>query len=219
MELPFIFLSMSSESKDCHILIVGVGGQGVIRASQILGWAALRDGMNIRAAETHGMAQRGGSVVCYLNIGKKVEGPLFPRGTADIILSFEEVESLRCADFANENNMFLIANTKLIPVGILANRKIPYPATSEVEQSLKKISKNVFFFDAMDIAVKSGNPKTANTVMLAYLLATNKLNIGKETLVNTIKEFVPKKAVEANLKAFDLAYECATEAYACKDKI
>lgn len=206
---------MNSEPKDTHILIVGVGGQGVIRASQILAWAALREGMNVRAAETHGMAQRGGAVVCYLNIGKNVEGPLFPKGTADIILSFEEVESIRNADYANQDTMFLIANTTLIPVGVLMNRKLSYPSQQEIEASLKKITKNVFFFDALDIAMKSGDARTANTVMLAYLLATNKLNIKKETLIETIKEFVPANAVEANLKAFDLAFQCATDAYAC----
>jgi indolepyruvate ferredoxin oxidoreductase beta subunit len=204
---------MATEARDFHILNVGVGGQGVIRASQILAWAALREGMNVRAAETHGMAQRGGSVVCYLNVGPSVEGPLFAKGTADIILSFEEVEALRNVEFANEDTFFLIATTKMIPVGVLMNKKLSYPTTDEIVASLKKVSKNIFLFNAEEIALESGDSRTANTVMLAFLLATNKIKIKKENLKETIKEFVPEKAIDANMKAFDMAYEKAQKIF------
>ncbi len=112
------------KATDFSLLNVGTGGQGVIIASNILGWAALRDDYNVRTAETHGMAQRGGSVASYLRFGTKVYGPLIPRGTVDVVLAFEMSEALRNVDYANAKTTFIISDNQQIPPSVLASRDI-----------------------------------------------------------------------------------------------
>ncbi|MHA2474737.1 MAG: 2-oxoacid:acceptor oxidoreductase family protein, partial [Promethearchaeota archaeon] len=103
------------ELKNFNLLIVGVGGQGVISAIQILSWAALLDRYKVRTAETHGMAQRGGSVSSFLRFGKEVEGPLIPRGNCQIVLAFEASEAVRNFNYANSDTIFFINNKIIIP--------------------------------------------------------------------------------------------------------
>ncbi len=112
------------KATDFSLLNVGTGGQGVIIASNILGWAALRDDYNVRTAETHGMAQRGGSVASYLRFGTKVYGPLIPRGTVDVVLAFEMSEALRNVDYASGKTTFIISDNQQIPPSVLASRDI-----------------------------------------------------------------------------------------------
>lgn len=201
---------ISSKKSSFRALIVGTGGQGVIRASQIMAWAAVNEGFKVRTAETHGMAQRGGSVVCYVGIGE-IAGPLFPRGMADVILAFEEVEALRNVDYANPNTLFLISNTRLVPPGLYFNQAKRYPSEEEIISNIQKVSKKVFLIDANKIAKASGESRAENVVMLAYLLASGLFPVKEATLLKTTLGFVPAKAKEANQKAFDLAYTEAKE--------
>jgi indolepyruvate ferredoxin oxidoreductase beta subunit len=194
------------------VIITGTGGQGAIRASEILGWAAINSGYKVRTAETHGMAQRGGSVVCYLGVGN-VNGPLFPRGMASVILAFEEIEALRAADYANENTIFLVSKTRLIPPGLYFT-KARYPDESEIIRDLKKISPYVYFIDAQEVAKAAGESRAENVVMLAYLFATGKLPVTEEILLKTILSFIPKKAMEQNKKAFEVALAEAKKYFA-----
>jgi indolepyruvate ferredoxin oxidoreductase, beta subunit len=201
------------ESFSFRILITGTGGQGAIRASQILGWAAVNQGYKVRTAETHGMAQRGGSVVCYLGIGN-VNGVLFPRGMADLVLAFEEVEALRNVDYANSNTIFLVSKTQIVPPGLYFKKDARYPLELEIQENLKKVSPHVYFIDAKSIAKRAGEPRAENVVMLAYLYATGKIPIDEDILLRTITSFVPKKALEANKKAFNVALADAKENFA-----
>jgi len=197
---------MEPEKKTSYrTLIVGTGGQGVIRASQIMAWAAVNDGYKVRTAETHGMAQRGGSVVCYVGVGQ-IAGPLFPRGMADVVLAFEEVEALRNVDYANPNTLFLISNTRLVPPGLYFNQTKRYPSEDEIITNIKKVTSKVFLIDANKIAKASGEPRAENVVILAYLLASGLFPVKEDTFLKTILGFVPAKAKDANKKAFDLAY-------------
>ena len=129
----------TKSEKSFRLVITGTGGQGAIRASQILGWAAVNEGYNVRTAETHGMAQRGGSVTCYLGVGN-VNGVLFPRGTADVVLAFEEIEALRNIDYANSNTVFLVSKTRLIPPGLYFNKTARYPSEEEILAKIGRAS-------------------------------------------------------------------------------
>lgn len=195
------------------VIITGTGGQGAIRASEILGWAAINSGLKVRTAETHGMAQRGGSVVCYLGVGN-VNGPLFPRGMASVILAFEEIEALRAADYANENTIFLVSKTRQIPPGLYFNKNARYPEESEIIRDLKKVSPYVYFIDAQEVAKAAGEPRAENVVMLAYLFATGKYPVTEEILLKTILSFIPKKALDQNKKAFEVALAEAKKFFA-----
>lgn len=195
---------MTTENILFRSLIVGTGGQGVIRASQILGWAAVNAGLKVRTAETHGMAQRGGSVVCYVGIGN-INGPLFPRGMANVIMAFEEAEALRNLDYANENTVFLISQTRNIPPGLVFVKGKTYPSEDEIIANIKKVSSHVYLIDANKIATEAGEPKAENVVILAYLLASGLFPIDEESFTKTVLSFVPEKAREANKKAFQVA--------------
>ena len=116
---------MDMERPDIYnLLTVGVGGQGVISASNIIAWAALKDNYKVRTAETNGMAQRGGSVSSYLRFGEKVEGPLIPKGSVSGILSFELIEALRNVSFANPETRFIVSTNKQISPTVLISKKI-----------------------------------------------------------------------------------------------
>ncbi|MHA1731162.1 MAG: 2-oxoacid:acceptor oxidoreductase family protein [Promethearchaeota archaeon] len=115
---------MSTKAKEFNLLNCGVGGQGVIRASQILAWSALLDGYDVRTAETHGMAQRGGSVASYIRFGSKVTGPLIPRGNVDILLAFEASEALRNLEYGGPKTRFFVSDNTQIPPVVLTSRTV-----------------------------------------------------------------------------------------------
>jgi indolepyruvate ferredoxin oxidoreductase beta subunit len=191
------------EIKNYNLLNVGVGGQGVIRAIQILSSAALLDGYKVRTAETHGMAQRGGSVASYLRFGSLVEGPLIPRGKTDVVLAFEASEAVRYFNYAGPNTIFLI-NDKIIIPPMIDQQGMDYPTIEQIHDFLKNITSNISFIKADDIAVEAGDIRAMNVVMLGILWSSKNLPIKKETLENSIFNFVPKKAKNVNERAFKL---------------
>jgi indolepyruvate ferredoxin oxidoreductase, beta subunit len=190
------------KTKDYNLLNVGVGGQGVIRAMQILAWSAMENGYQVRTAETHGMAQRGGSVASFLRFGTQVDGPLIPRGRTDVLLAFESSEALRYLDYAGPDTYIIVNERRMIPPTVTDIEN--YPKIDQIEKALKKVSENVFIVDGTDLAIKAGNPRTLNVVMIGVLYGLNKLNLEKDTLKESILRFVPKKAREVNEIAFDL---------------
>jgi indolepyruvate ferredoxin oxidoreductase beta subunit len=190
------------EVKDYNLLNVGVGGQGVIRAMQILGWSAMEDGYQVRTAETHGMAQRGGSVASFLRFGTKVDGPLIPRGRTDVILAFESSEALRFSNYAGPDTHIIVNNKIMIPPTVTEIEK--YPKIDQIEKELKKITEKVYIIEGTDLAIEAGNPRTLNVVMIGVLYGLNKINLNKQTLKRSILKFVPKKAKEVNEVAFTI---------------
>ena len=192
--------------KSYNLLNVGVGGQGVIRAVQILSHAALLEGHKVRTAETHGMAQRGGSVASYLRFGSSVEGPLIPRGMADLVMSFEASEAVRSFNYAGPNTHFFINNYLIVPP-MIHQLGMEYPSIEEIHAFLKDVSPNIFFIDANDLAQEAGNLRTMNVVMLGVICGSGKLPIKIENLQEAIKLFVPKKVIEVNKLAFNLGLE------------
>ena len=194
------------EIKNFNLLNVGVGGQGVISAVQILSYAALLEGYKVRTAETHGMAQRGGSVASYFRFGSEVEGPLIPRGLTDVIMAFEASEAVRNFNYAGPNTFFFINKDLIIPP-MIHQLGMEYPTIEEIQTFLKNVSLNIFFINANELASQAGNLRTMNVVMLGVLSGSGQIPLNKESLLRAIMKFVPKKAQEVNKVAFNLGIE------------
>jgi indolepyruvate ferredoxin oxidoreductase beta subunit len=194
------------EIKSYNLLNVGVGGQGVILAAQILSYAALLENYKVRTAETHGMAQRDGSVASYLRFGTEVEGPLIPRGKTNTILAFEASEVIRTFNYAGPETVFLI-NKKIIIPPMIHYMGMDYPNLKEIHDFLKNISGNIFFIDGVKIATDVGNPRTMNIVMLGTLIGLDVIPLKKETLETAILSSLPPKLHEINRKAFKYGIE------------
>jgi indolepyruvate ferredoxin oxidoreductase beta subunit len=186
-----------------NLLNVGIGGQGVIRAVQILSWAALLEGYKVRTAETHGMAQRGGSVASYLRFGTKVEGPLIPRGKTDVVLAFEASEAVRNFSYAGPNTIFLINDNIIIPP-MIHQLGLEYPDIEKIHDFLKNVSSNIHLIQADELALRAGDKRSMNVVMLGVLWGSGNIPIKREIIENSIFNLIPNKVHDINKKAFEL---------------
>ena len=194
------------EIKSYNLLNVGVGGQGVIRAAQILSYAALLEDYKVRTAETHGMAQRGGSVASYLRFGTEVEGPLVPRGKTDTILAFEASEAARIFNYAGPQTVFLINKNIIIPP-VIHQMGMDYPDIKQISEFLKSVSQNIYIINANEMAMNAGNPRTMNVVMLGVLSGSQTIPLKRESLVQAILSYLPTKVHDVNKKAFEMGIE------------
>jgi indolepyruvate ferredoxin oxidoreductase beta subunit len=182
------------------LLIVGVGGQGVILASDIIGRAAVIEGLPVRCAETHGMAQRGGAVDNHVRIGCK-HGSLIPAGGADCLMSMEPLEALRYAKFINPKGIAIVNTEKIVPVTVNMG-KIKYPEMDVIVETLKGLCSEVKSEDYTGLAKKAGAVQALNVVMIGAV--SKYLPIKAETLKEVIAKSVPPKTIAVNLKAFEL---------------
>jgi len=194
------------EIKSYNLLNIGVGGQGVIRAAQILSYAALLENYKVRTAETHGMAQRGGSVASYLRFGTEVEGPLVPRGKTDTVLAFEASEAVRIFNYAGPKTVFLL-NANIIIPPMIHQMGMDYPDIKQISEFLKNVSQNIYFINADEMAMNLGNPRTMNVVMLGVLLGSQAIPLKRESLVQAILSYLPTKLHDVNKKAFEMGIE------------
>lgn len=183
-----------------NIMIVGVGGQGTLLASRIIGNVAIANGYDVKVSEVHGMSQRGGSVVTYVKYGENVYSPIIDKGEADIILAFEKLEAYRALPFLRKGGK-MIANTQEINPMPVITGKMKYPENIE-----EKISVNTDFtsVDAFSLAEQAGNIKAVNVVLIGVMAKLT--DIPKENWIEVIKNSVPAKFLEVNLKAFELGY-------------
>ncbi|MFC1568860.1 indolepyruvate oxidoreductase subunit beta [bacterium] len=184
-------------NKTTNILIVGVGGQGVLLASELLCDAAFLEGLDVKKSEVHGMAQRGGVVSSHVRFGEKVFSPLIPTGDADLLLSFEKAEAKRWIHFVKSDGQVIVNTRKLVPpVAFL--KDFEYPA--DPVQDVRKRHEHVLSVSATDIAENLGNIRVANIILLGVLSKFVSLNEGHwET---AIQERVPKGTESLNLNAF-----------------
>ncbi len=182
-----------------NIMIVGVGGQGSLLASRILGNAVLLEGFDVKVSEVHGMSQRGGSVVTYVKYGEKVASPVICRGEADIIMSFELLEAARWLPYLKKDGV-LITNTQQINPMPVVTGAAAYPA--ELVEKMKAAGANVIAADALAIAREAGNEKAVNVALIG--LMAHALGFDTETLHEAIRMSVPEKFLELNLRAFEL---------------
>jgi len=184
-----------------NILIVGVGGQGTLLASRIIGNVALKKNCAVKVSEVHGMSQRGGSVVAYVKMGQKVCSPLVEKGEADVILAFEQLEALRWLGYLKNGGKIIINEQKINPMPVIIG-KAKYP--DGIINRIKKTYSNVVSANALQIARESGSIKAVNLVLLGILAKS--ISIEKELWLDTIKETVPQKFLEVNIKAFEAGY-------------
>lgn len=183
-----------------NIMIVGVGGQGTLLASRILGGAAIKKGYDVKVSEVHGMSQRGGSVVTYVKFGDKVYSPIIDKGEADLVLAFELLEAYRALPFVKKDGKILVNRQQMNPMPVITGA-MEYP--ENIEEKLKE-KVHVTAVDALPLAEEAGTIKAVNVVLIGLL--AKKMDIEKEVWIEVIKEFVPEKFLDMNLKAFELGY-------------
>lgn len=184
-----------------NILIVGVGGQGTILASRILAGVAQYLGKNIKVSEIHGMAQRGGSVVTQIRFGEGIASPIIPKGSADIILAFEKLEALRWLCYLKPQGQIIINDQQIDPMPVITGAA-EYPP--DAIQQIKESCGNVFVADALHEAVAAGNPRSVNVVLMGLL--SRFLSIDKQIWLDVLKETVPPKFLDVNLRAFERGF-------------
>jgi len=192
--------------KEFNIVVAGVGGQGILLAAEILGTAALKEGLNVRVSEIHGMAQRGGSVISNIRIGEKVLAPTVLEGNADVLLGFEPLETLRNLKYTSEKTLILMNDEPISPLG-LTTKMMSYPSLDEITEKIHGFTKNVVIVKAARLAKEAGSVLTRNVVLIGGLAATGKMPVKNESLKQAIQELVPANYLEMNMKAFELGYE------------
>ncbi len=183
-----------------NIMIVGVGGQGTLLASRILGNAVIGAGLDVKVSEEHGMSQRGGSVVTYVKYGEKVESPIVDKGSADIILAFEELEAYRALPYLKKGGRMIVNTQKINPMPVIIGAA-EYP--SEICQKLSEVC-DLTTVDAASLAAEAGSIKAVNVVLIGVMATST--DIPYEDWIETIKNTVPAKFVDMNVKAFELGY-------------
>ena len=184
-----------------NIMIVGVGGQGTLLTSRILGGITVDAGYDVKLSEVHGMAQRGGSVVTFVRYGEKVAEPIVEEGQADVLIAFEMLEALRYAHFLKKDGAIVVNEHRIDPITVVTGAA-SYP--ENIIENLEKEYK-VFNLNAMDEALKLGNSKVFNIIVLG--VAAKQMDFSKEAWLKVIEKTVPPKTVEINKKAFLLGFE------------
>jgi indolepyruvate ferredoxin oxidoreductase beta subunit len=188
---------MNNEVKS--ILLVGVGGEGVIRASDILSAAMLKAGYDVKKSEVHGMAQRGGCVSSHVRFGKKVYSPLAKKADVDILLSFEKMETLRYLEYLKPEGRVIINNNEVLPPSVnLGEERYP----EDVLKVVTSCFTDVKVIDASEMARKAGNARMANTIVLGLL--STYLDVAPAIWEEVLSESFPKKVLSGNLAAFKL---------------
>lgn len=186
-----------------NIMIVGVGGQGTLLASRIIGNAVLLSGSDVKVSEVHGMSQRGGSVVTYVKYGEKVYSPVICRGEADIIMAFEQLEAARWLPYLKTGGVVVTNTQKINPMPVITGAA-QYP--DGIIDEMKVLGVRVIAADALSIAREAGSDKAVNVAMIG--LMAKDLGFDTELLREAVKMSVPPKFLELNLKAFELGMKC-----------
>jgi indolepyruvate ferredoxin oxidoreductase, beta subunit len=183
-----------------NIMIVGVGGQGTLLTSRILGGIIMQAGFDVKLSEVHGMAQRGGSVVTYVRYGEKVFEPIVEIGQADVLIAFEKLEALRYVHYLKKDGVLIVNDQRIDPMPVVIGAAT-YPEniieTIEKEYKILKV-------DAISEAKKLGNIRAFNTIILG--VAAKHMSFSKDEWLTVIEKTVPEKTIEINKKAFEVGY-------------
>jgi indolepyruvate ferredoxin oxidoreductase beta subunit len=182
-----------------NILLVGVGGQGILLASEILSEAFMLAGHDVKKSEIHGMSQRGGSVVSHVRFGREVFSPVVPEGEGDILFGFELMETYRSLSLLRPGAAVIANDFRIPPPSILLGQAT-YPR--DLPERIRGLFPDFLLVDGQGLALKAGDVRTANTVLLGAV--SRRLDIGEDVWQRAIENMVPKKAVETNLRAFQL---------------
>ena len=183
------------------IMIVGVGGQGTLLSSRLLGKVLCDSGFDVKVSEVHGMSQRGGSVVTYVKYGDKIYSPVIEKGEADIIISFEQLETARWLKYLKKGGTVITNTQKIDPMPFITGNE-EYP--DDILEQIKNAGINLRAIDALSLAEQAGTAKAVNLVLMG--LCARHTDIEKSVWENAVKAVVPEKFLQINLKAFDLGY-------------
>ena len=195
---------MSSKSSNTtNIAITGVGGQGVLTLAEILAKAALQCGLNVRVGEIHGMAQRGGHVVCTVRMGKNAKGPIVDPGSAHLLVGFEPIETLREIQLVKQGGCVLMSSHVQYPVAVSMG-EAEYPDHDEIIKNMNKYTNKIVEFDAMELAVKAGSTRALNMVMLGAIIGTGIVPVTKDSALESVRVTFSKKFESINTKAMEL---------------
>lgn len=195
-------MSVTSENSVKNILIAGVGGQGTLLASKLMGKAFIGEGYDVKVSEVHGMSQRGGSVVTYVRYGDKVHSSLIEKGEADLLLAFEQLEAARWLPYLRPGGV-LIANTQRIDPMPVIMGKAAYP--EDILPRIREKGVKVAGVDALSLALEAGSVKSVNVVLLG--VAARYLGFEPEVWLEVLRTTVPPRTVAVNEQAFRLGYD------------
>lgn len=206
-------------SDEFSALLCGVGGQGLVLVSNVIGNACAASGVRVITGEQHGLSQRHGSISIHLRIGPEVISPLIPVGSGDAIVSLEALETLRYIEYLKDGGVVLM-NSRVIHPVTDSKRMIEdqtkaakYFSREDVESRFKQLTENVLAMDALDLAHKAGNPLTENMVLLGAMSILQSFPVPNDALRESIGKTVPQKAKDANLKAFELGAKASFERF------
>lgn len=195
-----------NNSNTINITISGVGGQGVLTLAEILAKAALAASLNVRVGEIHGMAQRGGHVVCTVRIGDGAYGPMVDAGTADLLVGFEPIETLREIQAVAEDGYVLMNTHIQYPVAVSMG-KAEYLPHNEIVTTIKQFTSHILEFDAMNLAKQAGSSMSMNMIMFGAILGTGIVPIERDTAIEVVRTSFPERYEKINVQAVDLGIE------------
>lgn len=200
---------MTKSSDTFNIMFVGVGGQGLMLLSAILGKAAVDTGLNVMTGEQHGLSQRQGSIYVHFRIGNPIS-PLIPYGRADLLIAMEASEALRYVEYLKEGGVVIMSN-RIMPsvietekVALDKERKTKYLTVEQIVKKLEEVTGKVILLDSLELAIQAGNARTENSVLIGATVACEDFPITAEEVRKAVLALVPPKTVKANSKAFDL---------------
>ena len=197
-----------------NILLGGVGGQGLMLLSGVIGVACVDSNLKVVTSEQHGLAQRSGSISAHIRIGD-VYSPLIPYGSADMIIAMEAMEPLRNIEYLKSGGTVITSSRLLHPVietSTIVNKRsenIPYVTLEQITEQIRKVTENIKLLDAQKLAKEAGNSLTENTILLGAASATEGFPIPREAIIKAIRKTVPERTIEVNLKAYELGYSNA----------
>ena len=201
--------------KEFSVYMSGVGGQGIVLLSNVIGAACASSGVRAITGEQHGLSQRSGSINVHMRIGEEVRSPLIPIGGADAILALEALEALRYVEYLKPGGVVMmnkrVQHPTIETVAHMKDKVANYMSAEDVKSRISQVTDKIAVIDAIEIAKQAGNILTENIVMLGALSTLEAFPVSEEALRKSVAENVPKKAVEVNLKAFDLGKQAAHE--------
>src|SRR4030042_280282 len=197
--------------KEFNIIICGVGGQGVVLVSELLGNAAVRGGVAVKGSEVLGMAQRGGSVFSNLRLGGDVIAPMTPEGKCDVLIAVEPSEALRNIQYLAKNSVVVLNTTTVMPFTVYLG-KSGYPTQEQIIKKLQEVTDRIITLDASGLAKEAGSLQAANVVVVGAFFGTGLMPVKDEIAKEAILARFKAKVGETNIKAFDLGYEFVQKA-------
>ena len=197
--------------KELNLIICGVGGQGSILVERIIGLSAIKKGYQVRAADTFGASQRGGSVLSHLRLGYQVHSCLIPSGKCDVVISLEALEGARgSSKYLRKDGLVILNKHPILPAKVKTG-ELSYPSFDLIIASIRQLTANIICLDAFEIAKKSGNERSINIVMLGTLIGSGATPLDAHVVRETMSEVMGFKVGQSNVKAFNAGFELGVQ--------